>query len=271
MSFQQPRNLIKWANEAIDEGAAAFAAFAEDKEAFKFIKEFDKDLGEYAFKLVQRKPPPDIIARRWTEAINNLRHSFDQAVFSACKAISWPISAGNYPWAENPDPDLVRRLEGGKKGPSIPRELWDCIKRQEPYPRGDTYSGGDDLVREMSKIANAKHTIGLIVSAVAQKVIIGRQGDWLVHAREGGLALHVGGRRHAPGSWNSVKQELIIWSAPHPESYIDADYNAEIHIVLNRAGLLERTAAVVALKHFAAKAQSVVDSFEQEVARIKSS
>jgi len=85
----------------------------------------------------------------------NTREAWNQAVYAACVSIEKVPSKGNlhFPWRSSPS-DLNETL---KRGP-IPSEFWDVIRGEEPYPTGDGYTGGNDAIKEISKLANDKHT-----------------------------------------------------------------------------------------------------------------
>ncbi len=48
--------------------------------------------------------------------------------------------------------------------------LWDTFKSHEPYKRGDSYSGGDNIIRSLAAMANDKHTVGLFVRPDVQRI-----------------------------------------------------------------------------------------------------
>ncbi len=169
MSFDSPKDLIKWGRDGTNELDAACRQFFDDG-ALKGFTEIDPQTGEKLRKVRQVKPIPSKITRLANEAINNIRHSFDQALFSAASLIGKPMKQAYFPWASNPT-DLDRLLASANRG--IPAELHEVLRRLEPYERGGAYPGGDDTVRALAKIAGVrKHTIALRVGAQPSAVVI---------------------------------------------------------------------------------------------------
>lgn len=125
------------------------------------VQEVDMETGETIEKVCASTGFDDSVEARFTDAINNTRNAFDQMLFAACTAIRRPIKDGHWPWACSPT-DLEWKFKNKKTGKEhIPHELWDVLAAQEPYPRTDTDTHGDTLVRAMATLANSKHTVGI--------------------------------------------------------------------------------------------------------------
>lgn len=162
-AFEQPQKLIDRAVNARREADAAAKAFFQP-DSFRRVRELELGTGHTVEKLRMVKTLPDAIEGRLTDAINNTRNAFDQIIFAACDAIGKPVKDGHFPWASSRTDLDDRRLQNRKTGKeTIPREFWDVIRAHEPYPRNDTDTEGDTLVRTMATFANRKHTIGIEV------------------------------------------------------------------------------------------------------------
>ena len=168
-----------------------------------------------------------------------------------------------YPWANTPM-DLEHRLgatsKGGKPGRKgkIPPELWPVLRSLEPYGRGDGYSGGDDLVRELAKAGNRKHTIRLAFSVQ----VTGTHIDEITNRSGGSISFFVFPQ------WNPVKNELVV-AEVSPELTVDYRYElTNPHIAIDEAPPLKGIPVIEALRHFLANAQTVLERLELEVVGI---
>ncbi|MBB4839201.1 hypothetical protein HNP52_002270 [Sphingomonas kyeonggiensis] len=257
-TFQPARKSIEWAKRAIDEGLAELLEFGKDEGSFARQIVESSDPGTYIYKVVQLKDFPDGIERRWTEALNNLRNSFDQAMFAACQAINEPRKA-NYPWADNPGADLNHRLAGTRPTPTIPKSLWNEIRRQEPYPSGAGYSGGDTIVREVAKLANSKHSVGFeprvqVGTVKFDRVDFGYDRPFLYINRP---------------VWDPVKKEVEVFRAR--DAILSDHPQVSYGVFFRGSAPLLNLPAYDALVAFAEKAESVLEGFRTECARINAS
>ena len=164
--FAKPQKLLDWAHGSHNSFKGAWEGFILNAE-HRLVAEENLEGGYVAQKVVISGDLPSAVEEHATVSLNHLRNAYDQMLFAACRAIGRPIRDGHYPWTMNPK-DLEHRLFNKKTGKeTIPREFWDLIRRQKPYPASDTYEGGDSLVRAVAALANTKHTIGLEMTAVA--------------------------------------------------------------------------------------------------------
>lgn len=159
----QPQKLLQWAQRAHGSARLLWQEFALDAE-HRLVTEEDAKAGCKIQKVVLLGIMPVDIEEHATNSLTHLRNMFDQMLFAACNAIGKPVRDGHYPWAASPT-DLERRLVNKKtEKETIPREFWDLIRSQEPYPASDTHEGGNTLVRAMATLANTKHTVGLEIT-----------------------------------------------------------------------------------------------------------
>ena len=213
--FLAPEDSICWAQDAINELDQLITEFFKGDIA-KIVTEFDSKTGENVQKLKFLADIPKNFRRKATEALISAKHSFDQTIFTACNVISpRPISRVNYPWSQSPT-DLDRLLT--KRG--VNPEIWDTIRKHQPYPTSDSHSGGDDLIRTLATIANNKHTIGLSVNGQIESI---RFPDI-----RGGITQSM---KILSPIWNPQKNEaeLIKWIG---DVKIDGDYNFAFKICL---------------------------------------
>lgn len=255
-SFRTPQKSIDWATTAIDNAQAAFRAFLACDHTMPKIEQFDPATGHYETKIVQAADIPSEFESNVTNALNLLRNSFDQSLFAACVAISQSREKANYPWADNPDPDLERRLTArvskGSDRLKIPDSLWDCIRRQQPYGRGEGYSGGDDVIREIAKVANAKHTVGFVVVAdiagVSHYFPTGEGGRWVALGDQ---------------TWNPLKKEIVLYVSNLPNLGAFQNYQkVAFRMTYPQGSPLAGLPVTDTLRVFANKAQSVLDTFK---------
>jgi hypothetical protein len=256
--------MLRWADEAIEELDASCGAFF-NKDNFGEVREFDAKTNLITLKIVLTGAIPSAVRRKIAEALNSIRHSFDQSLFAACWAItgSKPKQSIYFPWATDPI-DLQKRLDPstrikpGKtaKSPSIPPDLWPILSSFEPYGRGNSYPGGDDTIRTLAQISSErKHTIRLSCGVNVDGF---QPGSYSSKGR-GSLSIF------AP-RWDPVKNEIKI-SEFSPNVQTDYKYQLYGYIALDEPAM-KGANVIEALGVFKAKAQSVLEGLEGEVRRI---
>lgn len=250
--FEKPEKAVNWGRNDLERGQREFLAYL-NSDAFGFVTEMDSESGYNVLKFKQFKPISDDIERLLASALDHLRNSFDQAVFAACKAIEKPFKSLNYPWACNPT-DLNKRLSGTKEKPTFPPELWDEIRGQEPYFAGETYPGGNDLVRHVAKLVNDKHTIGFTVVANVASLTM--------------TNVVASGRTSLLGRWDPMKKEIPIARAGVGGSVSYDNAEVAVHVAFDTTGAVADVPAYDAMLDFAEKAQLVLEGFKGACAKI---
>ena len=263
-AFDTPKEHVAWAREAINELHSEFLKFfaprprppfVEEREPHGTVVDIDPDTGHHVYKFKILDTLPRALTRKATETLNNIRHSFDQTVYAACVTIGKVPKKGNivFPWRSNPI-DLQRTLEKG----TIPSELWDAIKRQEPYPTGNGYTGGNDIVREIAKLANGKHNIGLTITpmivSVSHPTIISPPGQL--------SDCYVPNPR-----WDPVKNEMII-AVVSPGVKIYNNYGIQLDVGFDIPRFSFDEPVIRLLNIFADSADSFVEGIEADCSRI---
>ncbi|GLK92335.1 hypothetical protein GCM10008164_00710 [Achromobacter xylosoxidans] len=241
--FRPAKLSVSWAGEAIEELQQLTAEFFNN-DVSQVITEADPSAGGYLQKLQLVKPIPSRLHRKATEALLNLRHSFDQAMYAARNLTTGVDDAHIYfPWANGP-----KDLEGRLTKQKIDKRLWEVLAGHEPFGTSDTHIGGDDLIRTLAKLANDKHTVGLAVDA------------HIVQTRFPNIAGHkVEHLELLMPRWDPAKCEAVLmrWKGTVT---IEGDYNVSFQIVFQSPrGPL---GALSGLHHFAAKASAVIASLE---------
>jgi hypothetical protein len=223
------------------------------------VREHDPERRQNILKVVAIAKIPRDVARKATDALSNIRHSFDQSIYAACRAIGKsPKDSIYFPWADSPT-DLEYRL-GAKVKPGkvpkikIPPELWPRLRSFEPYGRGDSYSGGNDAIRKLAQIANRKHTVNLTFSPTVGHI---RAPSF---AGAGDLALLV-------PNWDPVKNEIVI-ARFSPEISSDYKYTLRADVAFDEPILPPGIPVLPALRFFLAKAQAVREGLEAEARKI---
>jgi hypothetical protein len=239
--FDTPRESIDWAAEAINELHAIDREFLGNENMRIVIEPHDKPQYQ-CLKVKALKPPPSRLRRKATEALNNLRHSFDQSLHAACVVLKEPRPYTNFPWREN-----LASVKGYLRSKDIPADLWDVIIGQEPYPTGEKYPGGDDFLYSVAQIANRKHTIGIrIVPQIRDTGQPNLEGRFILIPEP---------------VWDPVKNEQIIAIGPS-DMKATGHYTIILNIAFDESGPLRDQALAWGLAAFHSKAKKVADSLE---------
>lgn len=261
--FSKPQKLLDWAHGSHSVFKRLWEEFMLNTE-HRLITEENTEAGYKTEKVVILGTLPPALEEHATNTLNHLRNAYDQMLFAACRAIGKPIKGGHYPWAMNPT-DLGHRLLNKKTGKEIiPREFWDLIRSQEPYPASDSHEGGDTLVRAVATLANTKHTIGLELTAVAHVNL----GD--VTFRGPGLFTFTGmpmPRRPIPYKDGVELMRYSVGAAGPEPGY---KYRIEMQIGFDETAPpdLRLVPALHALVDFGIHAQSCLNGFKRRVAEL---
>lgn len=252
--FLTPYETICWADETILELNRLIERYLAQA---RHCVDVDHDSTENVHKIVLGGPIPNSIRRKLMEALAHIRNSFDQSTFAAVTAVlgSSPKGSIYFPWADSRcdlDYRLGAKSRKSPKHPKIPPSLWPVLRSFEPYPTGNDYAGGNDLVRQMAKIANRKHTVALrlVASTSGHRFRINYTGS-------------AGAAKIGYSSWDPVDNQLIFSRLPMDADY---DYHGQIalKIAFDEPGFLLQKPVVDSLCIFSAKAKTVADTLQRE-------
>jgi hypothetical protein len=200
--FGPAEESISWAkNDLADFQAVGAKFFTSEKIAI--VEEVDEGSGlVYTIMRLFEDIPQSVLKRHAVSALLNTRNSFDQAVNIAGRFITRSGFKRNFPWSASLTDLENHRLK------DFPEQLRGPIKLQEPYPRGDGYTGGNDLIRALARLSNNKHSIGFTIDAMGG---LDTNSD-LIFTGSG----HVRRVIFLPPNWDPVKKEVVLFS-------VDAD------------------------------------------------
>lgn len=247
--FKTPQKYIDRAKVNFDAADKAFIQYGKDG-AFRFVVEDDPETGDQIHGLKQFKELPVEVEMGLSDALMNLRMAFDQAMYAACVAINRPPKGDiNYPWANSPT-DLKHRMS------KIPEELKAEIIRQKPYPTGEGYSGGDDIIRNVAKLVNDKHTIGFEAMAVPSTMVTTN----VSHLGPGGVFT----------PWDPEKKIAVVARVRRggAVSYDEAMFKIDVRF--KRSSLLGSYSAFTATDGFRQVAQFALNGLKAACAEINS-
>jgi hypothetical protein len=247
--FEPPKKSIRWAQSAVEELRASITAFFDGRST-EIVTEVDSQTGEHVQKIRLVRALPDNFARKATEALVNARHAFDQALFAARNLVSGRSSDSiYYPWTQTPtDLSHLLRTRG------IDQRLWDTIKGHEPYPRSQTYPGGNDLVRVLASMANDKHTVGLSIGGTITRF---RHPDVLFGGNPPGSFVEISTPRWDP---KKNEAETIRWKGD--DITVTGYYRADFEVLLQDPRLPQSVNVARGLTEFAEKAKTVVETLQ---------
>lgn len=256
-AFSRPQKLIDRVKAALADAHAAARTFFEGDSA-KVIIEHDPEPGFKVRKLVFTSGLPDVVEGRLTDAMNNTRNAFDQAIFAACAAIDKPRKDTHYPWADS-ETDLTDwRLRNKKSGKeTIPKELWDVLISHDPYPRKEANGRGDTGIRAMATLANRKHTVGIELYA-------------MVTSMKTGTAFLSGTAEVRIPVWNPIKNEIILYRWNGPDAQFGGVERFTFDVVFDATAPqpLQGLPAIPCMHAFIEQAQVVCDTLKARAAEL---
>ena len=221
-----------------------------ESDPFDQFTEIDPESGYIAHKIRINRKTPDSWRRLTFRILTDIRHAIDQAMFAATSAIS-PITIEDdiyFPWARSPT-DLEYRMV------KIPAALHNVVRRLEPYPRGDGYTGGDDTVFAVRDVVGPnKHRI-----TIAPCV---RFNGYLFQGTvDGDFVVPFDG-------WDSAKNEFVI-ALIEPSAKPDYNFDFALDIAFGDVERLAGKPVLPILGHFGRYAAFVVKQLGNEVRSIR--
>lgn len=244
-AFRPAKDSVSWAEDAINEFRELIRGLLTP-EISEPVREIDPQTGETVDKLrLKSGQMPLPWRRKATEALTNTKHAFDQVTFAARNLTSGFRKKSIYfPWSNHPT-DLKRLLE--ERG--INQRLWNVFEAHHPYPSGDTYAGGDNVIRTLAQMANDKHTVGLSIRPTFSFVAVPMTG--------GAYA-----KMCNPPRWDPVKNEteIVRWVGT---TISEGEYRLQYEVIFEDARFSEPVNAFDSLSAFAGKAKTVIEDLER--------
>lgn len=252
--FLPAKKMLRWGKKDILKFEGRTKAFVK-REPYRRVTDLDAERGQHVLKLVRDKDIPDVLEEIATRSLLNIKHCFDRALYAACRTLEVQTKGSvNFPWADSPN-GCKGMLDS--KNSQVPPKLRPEIMRLEPYGTGEGHAGGDDISRQLAKIANRKHTVdlGMLVtfSAVTQDVTIKNPQFFDTPFIQ---------------PWEAMGDEIVMARYSKDTEYYYR-YSAQVHICFDEPGSLKGVPVAEALAHFAAKAQTVIEALEAEARRLK--
>ncbi|MDT7535638.1 hypothetical protein OVY48_19740 [Sphingobium sp. SA2] len=246
-AFDEVREQIHWAETCIEHARAKITAYIQN-DAFAAEIKVDAETGEYVHKIKLIRPVPIFIKGNLRNAMVDLKHAFDMALHAAARTLGASSFDSNYPWADTPH-GLCAIIEKRQSKPNtrLPEILVHEIRRQEPYGTGKGYPGGNDLIRQVAKMANDKHSIGIVAAAQVQSVSFKT-----IRINKGEIDL--------VKAWNPVKKEIEI-ARFHGDIIYD---NPKMtgNVFFERVGSLGIRPAIETATNFCNGAKACLEGFE---------
>lgn len=245
--FDSARLLLDGAREDIEKFESLEAVYANDPETAGLVREMDPKTGDKLVKLKVLKQPPRDLRRLSHHIVSDLRHALDQATFAASEIIlgSEPDSV-YFPFAMNPK-DLAHRLK------KIPPELHAFLAAQEPYPRGNGYPGGNNLLRLLGTLAGPnKHEVALNVG---------------IHTTAVEMTDVRGELFAAPWPrFDRTKNELVLFRI-FPGGRVDYELFVPLHIAFRQSKGGDDVPIHALFRAWLEKVEAIIDGLESEAAK----
>lgn len=196
-NFNPARESLQWARSDIADLTSGFQQFFS-KRNVSVVVEHDEETGLNLTKVrIADDVPMGSFKRHAVNGLLNIRNSFDQVVNIAGSHLTKKRFKKNYPWSTTPNDLETYRLK------DFPEELRNAIRAQKPYPSGDGFTGGNDLIRALAKLSNNKHSIGFALDLIGgidpsgdiEFVGMGTLGAWAFF----------------PPNWDPIRREVVLF------------------------------------------------------------
>ncbi|WP_334656645.1 hypothetical protein [Sphingomonas panaciterrae] len=157
--FESAQYLVTWASSQVDELKAIIKAFSDD-DATAVVKELNRKTGRQELK-IKFAPLPFRVRGLTNNVIKDLRDALDQATSAASFLVRGKQKRNaHFPFGQDPD-DFDTAVH---KGPcaDIPSELHSVLKGFEPFPTGEGWTGGNNVLRYLGYVSGPhKHRFTL--------------------------------------------------------------------------------------------------------------
>ena len=246
ISFDSPRQLIKWAEDDLQRTVVLWQAFGRENPQ-QFTAEQGVDGWTNVYIEMPGKLPSEI--NKLAHSIStNIKHTFDQSFHALVKKISSTVKGdAHFPWRQNPA-DFTRYIERFALDEVYVSFLLEEI---QPYWSGEGYDGGDDLLRDFAYDLNKhKHQIVAGIDAHANA------NDIKIVALEAGKVTV-----RVPTSSRRVGENKILLAC----SIGPTGHRLEIETMTYlsfKGGRLDRQPLHPTLRYCLSKARVVTDIFE---------
>lgn len=250
--FDSPKLILDRAREHIRELEARSQGFVEGCRGIPIV-EFDAQTGEKVHKLRFTQKIPGKLRVIASDALNNLRHSLDQAVNAAAAELGG--KRNNYfPFAKDAG-DIDRVVKDNC--PSLHADIKDLIKTFQPY------GGGDDLLYAMSRMSGPdKHQLVLKLNINLPRFPMGAGTGYDLRG-QGPMSIGY-------IAWDGFKQELEsarVWGNGHSE--YEGEFKMPLFISLSDSHITRGEPAPAFLNTVASKVEGIIAAIEAETARLK--
>ncbi|MEO0955680.1 MAG: hypothetical protein AAFY12_11855 [Pseudomonadota bacterium] len=245
--FDTIQEEIDWARGCAERASAIVDSYLEEDPFSKVIK-IDPATGEHVHVIKMIDAPPNTIRHLVRNSVLDLKYAYDRSIY--CAARRFGIDSGTYPWADSRNGFKARirkRLE--KPATRLPNALIKELFRQKPYTTPPGPSGSPDLTREIAKMANGKHSIGIEIKPVVTGLDLSR-------------GLFVGGVSFG-GQWDPVNKELELFRHPAEAKVIPPQSKITIDIVFEHTGVLGTYEAFGLITQFADRAEACLKGFKR--------
>ena len=262
--FESPKYSVALAESEIADLITLFKARGDDG-SYTVVTEFNPQNRLYEAKLKEVKPIPWNYRGRVSHVIKDLRDALDQVVSAATEyIIGRPVKQAHFPFGESAD-DLENSLSRKKARMcnQIAPELYNVLRRIEPYPTTDVDSPGDDFLKLLSKVSGPnKHRITLTTGlSYTELSIKGLSKNPTLLATGNGP-----GSLFPTKDWNDKKGELII-AAYSEGGQANFSVDATLQIVFGNSAL-KNVPVLWFLEQCHLRVAKAVQNIEAEALRI---
>lgn len=249
--FNKPQQLINWSRSALTGAESLIREFFTSANfPLGWVSEPHSDARLLVMRMTSKIP--DGVERFLTECINNTKNSFDQTICNAIDLVGEDSKNIHYPWADNPQPSLENKLRHPKTGAIlIPPLFWDTLRNQQPYPTGKIYIGGSDIIRQIAKYANRKHSLGLSVDCGIAR----GEREITFETKEGTINFE------QSTNWRKHENRVILARLQGDVPVFKMNAKIRFRFLMDAPLPLGETNVLDALKLFVDKSQQVLDEF----------
>ncbi|GHA99102.1 hypothetical protein GCM10009069_22600 [Algimonas arctica] len=252
LHFEQTKKSIRFGRKAIDELEQIVGDWFGQRPYYRTVEEYPL-IGQMVVKYVRNRRFPEAVEDKVTHAIVTLRHAFDQMAWAAVRYHNPRLRANDsvyFPWTDTID-GFEKRLAG--KSCKIPAKLTPVFLAAKPYGTGDGHATADDICRSLSKVANRKHSVGIVPAFIPGALAM---PDFMT-TRPGRVGFL------PKQGWQAMENECVVMTMPLG-TIISNQEQICFYVAFNETPPMDGENVISCLRAFLAKAESSLEIIERE-------
>lgn len=213
--FETPRETLLWAKEETQQAYNIFKEYL-DTRPVDLVDEIDPKSGHIIYKYkLNRELPILELSKHANSALNHAKNGYDQILYAARAAIGKLHKnnrSNNFPWT-----DSLKAFDKDLLNKEIPEIYHESIRKLHPYFITEPSNSFSNYFRQLSLLANRKHSVGVRTIATVTSAAIPNV--------KGNISYAQSPKPH----WDCQKNEMVVLEVS-PDAIVTAPRQDAFHL-----------------------------------------